>query len=1009
MATNYISGMVSGLDWQSVVTSLISAEHKRVDLVTEQQTTAKNKLKEWQSFNTKLLSLKTTAETLNKPASFSLYTTSMTTDSTTLSGSDLMSVTTDSSASAGSYNINVTNLAQAQKLSSNPFTSKTAALGSSYTGDILINGKKVTISATDSLSAVATKINNLNSGDSPSNVTASIISYGTNDYRLILTSDKTGSAGISLANGSATNLVQTFGWKDNQAATIKTEITSGAQSDRFTNASTTIQSLFGLTSGESGTVTIGDKSVSINLATMSLTDIKDAINTAAPTGVTASIVSETEDGSTYYRLQIDGTQTFSDSNNILNTLGVLDHSSADVSGKISANAMTTNGAKITGSTLLKNIDGYNTFTAGDSIRLSGTKTDGTPVNAPTGYYDFTITSSTTVQDLLDEIKNQFGNVMAYVTSDGKIRVDDLSGGSSLDVNQTSSIQASGSALDFGAFSSAAARKRQIVAGEDATILVDGAEVTRSSNTIGDVISGVTLNLLKESAATTITLNVNLDTDKIKSNVQDFVTKYNDVRSYINTQFKYDTTTNTKGGVLFGDGTLATVKSDLLSQLTQTISGVNSDYSSLGLVGITMDKDGLLTVGDTFTKLLKTNFNDIQSLFTVSGSSASSDLSYATSTSKSKAGSYAVHIDQAATQGTTTGTVDLSAGGLSNTLTLTQGSNAAAISITAGMTIADITQAINTELGTEYTQKLTGSQALKQSDGSTAILATTTWNNINGAALQEGDVISFNGKTRFGTEVSGRYTISDTSTDTVQGLLSAIEDAYSGDATAAIDSYGRITLTDKNSGTSQLTLNITEPDSRGLDFGTVATTNSGGVTGRYALDLTASDDGSGHLVITNNAFGSGSFTISNGAAFGLTDGSVAGLNVTGTIGGEAATGSGQVLTGNSGNAYTEGLAIRYTGTTGNADAGTVKFTVGVAELFSRTLYGITDSYEGYVASKQTSLQDQIDDYQTKIDNMEAQLSRKQELLTNQFVRMETALSKLQSQSSWLSQQITALNK
>ena len=999
--------MVSGLDWQSVITSLISAEHKRVDLVTTQQTTAKNKLKEWQSFNTKLLSLKTAAEALNKPASFSLYTTSMTTDSTTLSGSDLMSVTTDSSASTGSYAINVTNLAQAQKLSSNPFTSKTAALGSGYAGDILINGKKVTISATDSLSAVATKINNLNSGDSPSNVTASIISYGSNDYRLVLTSDKTGAAGISLANGSATNLLQTFGWKDNQAAIVKTEITNGAQSDRFTNASTTIQSLLGLTTGESGNVTIGDLSVAIDLETMSLTDIKDAINNAnaaAPAGVTASIVSETEDGSTYYRLQIDGTQTFSDSNNILNTLGVLDHSSTDVSGKISANAMTTNGAKITGSTLLKNIDGYNTFTSGDKITLSGKDSSGADVNT-----DFAIASATTVQDLLDQIKSSYGTVMAYVTSDGKIRVDDLSGGSSLNVSLSSSIQASGSSLDFGNFSSAAARKRQIVAGEDATILVDGAEISRAENTISDVISGVTLNLLKESSDTTITLNVNLDSDKIKSNVQDFVTKYNDVRSYINTQFKYDTSTNTKGGVLFGDGTLASVKSDLLSQLTQSISGINSNYSTLSLVGVTMDKDGLLTVGDTFTKLLKTNFTDIQSLFTVSGSSDSGDLSYVTSTSKSKAGSYAVHIDQAATQGKATGNVDLSAGGAAGTLTLTQGNKTAAIAISSGMTIADITQAINAELGTEYTQKLTGSQSLLQSGGSTAISPTTTWSNINGTTLQGGDTISFSGKSRIGTDITGSYTISNTSTGTVQGLLTAIEEAFSSEVTATIDSSGRITVTDKSSGSSQLALDITEPDGRGLDFGTIATTNTGGITGRYALDLTASDDGSGHLVITNNTYGSSSFTISNGAALGLTDGDVSGLDVTGTIGGEAATGSGQILTGNSGNANTASLAVCYTGTTSNTDAGTIKCTVGVAELFSRALYSITDSYEGYVASKQTSLQNQIDAYQTKIDAMEEQLSRKQETLTNQFVRMETALSKLQSQSSWLSQQLTALNK
>ncbi len=136
----------------------------------------------------------------------------------------------------------------------------------------------MTINATDTLAGVANSINNLNTGSNPSGVTASVINFGTNDYRLILTSDKTGAEGISLLNGSSVNLVQAFGWKDNQAATIKNSITLGAQSDRFTSATSAVGSLLGLTTGESGSVTIGGTGVTINLSTMSLTDIKTAIN-----------------------------------------------------------------------------------------------------------------------------------------------------------------------------------------------------------------------------------------------------------------------------------------------------------------------------------------------------------------------------------------------------------------------------------------------------------------------------------------------------------------------------------------------------------------------------------------------------------------------------------------------------------------------------------------------------------------------------------------------------------
>jgi flagellar hook-associated protein 2 len=140
----------------------------------------------------------------------------------------------------------------------------------------------------------------------------------------------------------------------------------------------------------------------------------------------------------------------------------------------------------------------------------------------------------------------------------------------------------------------------------------------------------------------------------------------------------------------------------------------------------------------------------------------------------------------------------------------------------------------------------------------------------------------------------------------------------------------------------------------------------------------------------------------------TDGAVAitaGVDVAGTINGEAATGSGQVLSGNSGDANVDGLVIKYTGSA-TGSIGTVKLTLGVAELFDRALFDMTDSFDGYIAFKQESLQDSIDSYTTQIEEMEARLERKREQLLNSFIKMELALQKIQSQSSWLAGQLTA---
>ncbi|MGA2331129.1 MAG: flagellar filament capping protein FliD, partial [Syntrophales bacterium] len=738
--TSFISGLSSGIDWSSIIDQLIAVDQQNVTLVSNQQSDYQAKLKEWQSFNTQLLSLKTAADALNDPDSYNVFKTVMSTDSSTVTASDLLSVSTGDTATPGSYTIKVDSLAQAQKLSSNPFTSSSTALGSDYAGDIVINGRVVTITQDDTLADVAASINNADTGASPSGVTATVVNLGANNSRLILTSDATGAQGISLLNGSSANLVQQFGWKDNQTATIKNSITNGVESDLFTSSSAKIQSLLGLTTGESGDVTIGDKTVHIDLSDgltgMSLTDIKNAINTAAPTGVTASVISQTENGNTYYRLQINGTQTLSDANNILNTLGILDHTSSSSTGIVSGNSMSSSGSYINASTLLKNIDGYNTFTAGgkptgDYITLTGKDTSNNNVNV-----NFDITSSTTVQDLLNKITASYGNVLAYVTSDGKIRVDDLSGNASstLNVNLNPTIQASGSSLAFGAFGAASA---VMVAGKDATVEVEGVPVTKSSNTIDDVIPGVTLNLLKADNSTTINLNVTHDTDTIKNNIQTFVTDYNNVMSYISTQSSYDTTTNTTGGVLFGDGTLLSVKSDLTSAITQPVWGVNSQFSILGLAGINLDDKGQLSIDDTtLTNYLQTNFNDIMSLFAGQGSTSSNSLAYIAHTQNSKAGQYTVHIDTAAMQSTSTSNTAVS-GSLGSDETLTINGNIRAdISLTQNMGINDIINAIKTAVSA---QTLAGSTQLQQND-STPITSGTAWNNIKNATLKSGDVI-----------------------------------------------------------------------------------------------------------------------------------------------------------------------------------------------------------------------------------------------------------------------------
>ncbi len=649
-ATSMVSGLASGLDWKNIIDQLRKIEYKKIDLIENQKKGYEEKVKAWQSINTKLLSLKTASQTLNRTEHFNLLIPNLSSNTTT-EPDDILSVTSNLDASPGTYQIKVNSLASAQKISSTSFASQTEALNLS--GDIIIGGRTVSISSTDSLSTIRNKINAVNSGINASKVTASIVNYGTEGYRLILTSDEEGSSGISLLNGGATNLLEELGFVDSSDKTAKNVVSGGHKSDSFSNPDEAIggSELLSLSNPQSGTVTIiidgVSRSVLIDLSTDSLNTIRDEINEAF-SGVfssdPASVISETdENGNTYYRLLIEGRDiTYTDDNNILETLGILKREGfSDERGVTGDVSNTSAGRYITSETLIKDIDGYNDYVTGDTIEFSGTDTSGNVVS-----YSFQINDSTTIADLLNAIENQYGSVTAQITADGKIRVIDKEiGDTDLSVILTpnkSSIKFD-SDNDFGTIGTI--RSRQLQAGSDATITIDGVEIKTSFNVIDDVIPGVTLNLKKASSDTTVTLGLVRDYDSVVDKIKKFIEAYNDVMDAINAQLKYNEEKNEPGGPLFGDSTLRMIKSNLTGIVLNRVPGLPDSFSTLGLIGINIGTDSKLTIDDeTLRDYLESNFDDVRKLFVVDWSSTNSSLSYIYHTIDTKAGTYEINIE-----------------------------------------------------------------------------------------------------------------------------------------------------------------------------------------------------------------------------------------------------------------------------------------------------------------------------------------------------------------------------
>jgi flagellar hook-associated protein 2 len=145
--------------------------------------------------------------------------------------------------------------------------------------------------------------------------------------------------------------------------------------------------------------------------------------------------------------------------------------------------------------------------------------------------------------------------------------------------------------------------------------------------------------------------------------------------------------------------------------------------------------------------------------------------------------------------------------------------------------------------------------------------------------------------------------------------------------------------------------------------------------------------------------------------GLTSGMVrVGEDVEGTINGEKATGNGQILTGDEGNATTDGLKIKVMLTAGqlqSGEEGVISIIKGLGSKLDETLGNITKSIDGSIARRTSALSKQIEAIDRQISNYEERLTRRREYLYNQFLAMEEALGRYQAQGTYLESQLENL--
>lgn len=145
-----------------------------------------------------------------------------------------------------------------------------------------------------------------------------------------------------------------------------------------------------------------------------------------------------------------------------------------------------------------------------------------------------------------------------------------------------------------------------VAAANAIIDVDGVlGIQKQSNTVTDVIPGVSLQLKGEG---TTTVTVTRDNDEIAKKVTAFVDAYNKLATTIGDLRK-------KGGVLEADGAARSVLGELQAEFNTALSVSGNAYRYLAEVGVTFGKDGKLSLDKSaFNSALDKNLSGVTALF-----------------------------------------------------------------------------------------------------------------------------------------------------------------------------------------------------------------------------------------------------------------------------------------------------------------------------------------------------------------------------------------------------------
>ncbi|MBT4599238.1 MAG: flagellar filament capping protein FliD [Methylococcales bacterium] len=337
--------------------------------------------------------------------------------------------------------------------------------------------------------------------------------------------------------------------------------------------------------------------VSLSAGAASLDKLAEGINEIkSTTGVTAQVIST---GTDQYRLLLEGT---SGSTNDITIDTDLSSTYASTAVTLTADSGIANGETVAialDANTTITVTGSSTSNASDLAALFTAKsatTTGWDITNEAGVVTFTKNSDYVTANSVDA-------QTAVAMANSAITLGNPPGGGASTVTMSASHSEAGN-LGFDLNLSS----NQLRVAQDASFTVNGLAVTRNTNKVTDIISGVTLNL-NATSDTATNININRDLDLAKTTIKSTVDAVNLFSSTLKTL------SNSVDGDLANDSTVIQIKNKIKQLFYSESSKPGTTIKTMTDLGISYDKFGTLLVDDSkLDSAMVDHFDEIKDFF-----------------------------------------------------------------------------------------------------------------------------------------------------------------------------------------------------------------------------------------------------------------------------------------------------------------------------------------------------------------------------------------------------------